>query len=76
MIGMRKAYILMYMGKPIVVSDDGDRLHMQALTEAKLVPNRTHRDLSWNIDRTRLFRSDGEGHAQFTGYEVREVVKA
>lgn len=73
---MRKAYILMHMGKPIVVSDDGERLHRQALDEARLTPDKTHRDLRWNIDRSRLFRADEHGHTRFTGYEVREVVKA
>lgn len=75
---MRKTHILMYMGKPIVVSDDGERLHEQALREAKQNPDRdrTHRHLHWNPDRTRLFRGDDKGHDRFTGYEVREVVKA
>lgn len=75
---MRNAYILMYMGKPIVVSDDGTKLHDQAIQEAKLTPDRDWKygDLHWNSDETRLFRSDAQGHDRFTGYEVRTVVKA
>ena len=73
---MRKTHILLYMGKPIVVSDDRDRLAEQARREAKMTPDRTHRHLHWNSDRTRLFRQDAKGHDRFTGYEVREVVQA
>lgn len=73
---MQTAYILTYLGKPIVVSDNDARLHTQALAEARLTPDRTHRDLRWNIDQTRLFRYDSAGHPRFTGYEIRPVVKA
>lgn len=75
---MRKTHILLYMGKPIVVSDDRERLADQARREAKLNPDREcrHWHLHWNSDRTRLFRQDAKGHDRFTGYEVREVVKA
>ncbi|MDQ0958146.1 hypothetical protein QFZ66_002024 [Streptomyces sp. B4I13] len=73
---MRQAYILMRMGRPLVVSDDGDRRRRQAIQEARLSPDREHLDLTWNVHRTLLFRSDGHGHSRFTGYEVREVVQA
>ena len=75
---MRKTHILLYMGKPVVVSDDGDRLHEQAKLEAMRTPDidRPYGRLHWNESRTRLFRQDATGRDRFTGYEVREVVKA
>lgn len=73
---MKTEYILMYQGKPLVVSANDEKLHRQAVAEASLSPDKTHRLLDWNIDRTRLFRHDQEGHARFTGYEIRPVVRA
>jgi hypothetical protein len=76
---MRKTNILLYMGKPVVVSDDSERLHEQAQREAAQHPDRDrpYGKLRWNESRTRLFRLDpSSGRDRFTGFEVREVVKA
>jgi len=69
-------YLLMYQGTPLVVSTNDEKLHRQAVAEAKLSPDTTHRTLEWNVNRTRLFRKDHKGHARFTGYEVKPVVRA
>lgn len=73
---MRMDYLLMYQGRPIVVSSDDDRLHQQAAREAQHAHDGKRPLLEWNDGRTRLFRTDGNGgSARFTGYEIRQVVR-
>ncbi len=73
---MRKTHIMMYQGSPIMVSDNDQKLHDQAVREAKGTLSPQYSRIEWNADRTRLFRVAYDGRKQFTGYEVRQVVQA